>query len=328
MHTLFARLIAAERTRSRSTQRVFAQRLRISQALLSQWENGGALPRAQRLPALAKSLDVKLDDLRSAYEQSRGPAAPEPRRALGVEELHGAARAHVLAHGPKRLDIWVIGGTNLTVMKRAELLEKRWKENLLWGVSYNLLWPLDLVDEEKFGTVLATLSGLARKAAAEHGAFLASSKHDPSRPAWLDLGAANRPGAINHFALSIFDAPRRAMRDVYARLAAAEAGGAHGVVHGFVPGHDGSAPLTGAAARRIMRVWHPETGIVAYRPLDAATPAAANIRLMPVTEKIVARLSPELEESNYWFWLTPAGARRVANAVADFEEAVAIEGKA
>ncbi len=321
MDTAFARLIRDRRAASGATQRAFAERLAVSQALLSQWESGAGLPRPQRLSALAKALGVKLDELRSAYEQSKAPAAPEPRRALGIEELHAAARAHVLAYGPKRLDIWVIGATNLSVMKRAELLEKRWKENLLWGVNYNLLWVLDIVDEDRLGTVLATLSSLAHKVETEHAAFADAARRDASRPAWLKTTDNWRPGAVNHYALSALEPPRRAMLDVYARLARAEADGARGTVHAFVAGHDRHTPAA-EAARRLMRVWHPETGIVAYRPLDAATPAAANIRLMPVTEKIVARLAPELEESNYWFWLTPAGARRVVNAIADFEGAI------
>lgn len=324
MDTPFARLIRTARDKSAATQRAFAQSLGVSQALLSQWEAGAALPRPQRLSALAKALGVKLDAIRSVYEQSKAPAAPEPRRALGVEELHAAARAHVLAHGPQRLEVWVIGATNLSVMKRAELLEKRWKENLLWGVNYNLLWALDLVDEDRFGTVLATLSGLARKVAAEHADFVKQSKTDAGRPPWFATGAAAKPGAINHYALSILGAPRRAMVDLYSKLARDEAGGGvRGTVHGFIQGHGDAEPLAAAAARHVMRVWHPETGIVAYRPLDAATPAAANVRLMPVTEKIETRVAPELEESNYWFWLTPAGARRIVNAVADFEGAVA-----
>lgn len=313
----FARFMRDRRARAGASQRTFAARLGVSQALLSQWENGAATPRPQRLPALARALDVTQAALRSVYEPARAAAAPapEPRRALGIEELHAQARAHVLAHGPEKLDILVLGATNLSVMRRAELLEKRWKENLLWGVDYTIVWALDLVDADRFGAVLSTLAGLARKAVEDFPEQRRRASEDPAAPPFLRKSAdGGRPGRIRHLAVSILEQPRRAVLDLYARLAPGEA-------RPYASGHDASSSEVAAAARGLMRVWHPESGVVAYRPLDALTPAAANIRLMPVTERIVARVAPELEESNYWFWLTPAGARRVVNAVTDLEHA-------
>lgn len=327
--TPFAKFLREARAAAGQSQRAFALRLGVSQALLSHWENGAATPRPQRLVALARALGVSRAAIQSVYEPSRalsGPP-PEPRRALGVEELHAQARAHVLAHGPERLEIWVLGATNLSVMRRAELLEKRWKENLLWGVDYTIVWALDLVDEDRFGTVLSTLAGLARKAAEEFPDLRRRARDDPAAPPFLrGRGGRDRPGRINHVAISILERPRRAMIDAYARLASGASEG--GRAAPYSAGHDGSDAAVAAAARALMRVWHPESGVVAYRPLDATTPAAANIRLMPVTERIVARVAPELEESNYWFWLTPAGARRVVNAVADLEDAVSGGGAA
>lgn len=319
----FGSYLRAARARAGQSQRAFAARLGVSQALLSHWENGAATPRPQRLPALARALGVARASLSSVYEASRAAAGPppEPRRALGVEELHAQARAHVLAHGPEKLEIWVLGATNLSVMRRAELLEKRWKENLLWGVDYTIVWALDLVDEDRFGTALSTLAALARKAAEEFPDQRRRARADPASPAFLrKAGGRDRPGRIRHLAVSILESPRGAMIDAYTRLAAGASDGA--VAAPYTPGHDGSDAAVSRAARALMRVWHPESGVVAYRPLDATTPAAANVRLMPVTERIVARIAPELEESNYWFWLTPAGARRVVNAVVDLEDAV------
>jgi hypothetical protein len=76
------------------------------------------------------------------------------------------------------------------------------------------------------------------------------------------------------------------------------------------------------AAKKLLRCWQPETGIVFYRPKTITTPPVANIRLMPVSEHIVEGLSPEAEQSQYWFWLSPRGAARINNAVTAFERAI------
>lgn len=325
----FASLLRSRRAAAHATQREFADDLGISQALLSQWEAGAALPRLQRLASLARALKIDPDALRALYEKSRNVpnAAQASRRALAVEELHAQARGHVLEYGPDRLEIWVIGATNLTVMKRADLLEKRWKENLLWGVDYTMVWPLDCVDEESFGTVLATLTALAAKVVAEYPRWRGDARREGALgPQWLADRLKEKAGCgrIHHVAFSILDHPRRAMLQAYQQLRKTyqDAGGALGTAHAYVAGHGAAPDDVAAAARRLIRAWHPDTGVVVYRPRDGATPAAANIRLMPVSEAIVTRLAPELEDSNYWFWLSPAGARRIVNALVDLEGAV------
>jgi transcriptional regulator with XRE-family HTH domain len=326
MESKFAALIRDRRIGAGLTQRDLAARLGVSQALLSQWEAGLNNPRASKLPAIAEALRIPIATLRAATAERR-PApqqtASDARRALSIEELHAQARAHVMADGPDRLDIWVIGAANLSVMRRADLLERRWRENLLWGFDYSVVWALDLVDEDRFGTVLSLLSELERKVAREHPSWLKNLEPDfVGQPRWLSARRNKRVGRINHYALSILEAPKRATLSLYARFERAQGEG-FGRVHPFVAGHDESSAAVSTAARALMRVWHPETGVVLYRPIDGKTPAAANIRLMPVTEEIVTRIAPELEEPNYWFWLSPAGARRLAAAVDGLESAIA-----
>ena len=45
------------------TQSELAQLLGVSQANISQWETGEAMPRADKLPELAKILECSIDDL-------------------------------------------------------------------------------------------------------------------------------------------------------------------------------------------------------------------------------------------------------------------------
>lgn len=55
--------IERQRKKSNITQSELAQMLGVSQANISQWETGEALPRADKLPQLAEILGCKIDDL-------------------------------------------------------------------------------------------------------------------------------------------------------------------------------------------------------------------------------------------------------------------------
>src|SRR5262249_21144482 len=93
------------------------------------------------------------------------------------------------------------------------------------------------------------------------------------------------------------------------------------------PAGSGEAAVAGAA-RELLRCWQPETGIGFYRPKKITTPPGANTRPIAVSAHIVEGLSPEAEQSQYWFWLSPRGAARINNAVTAFERAIlAVEQK-
>ncbi|MCI9626491.1 MAG: helix-turn-helix transcriptional regulator [Clostridia bacterium] len=55
--------IEFRRKKENITQSQLAERLGVSQANISQWENGEAFPRADKLPALAEALNCTIDDL-------------------------------------------------------------------------------------------------------------------------------------------------------------------------------------------------------------------------------------------------------------------------
>ncbi len=335
----FGAMIRRARSARGLTQRALAGRLGVSQALLSAWESETNLPRPSKLPEIAAALGLERDALEAAHHRaaqeaeaptppvrSPDPASPPP---MSVELLHAQARMHARRYGPSQLGVWALGADNLTVMKRAELLEKRWRENLLWGFDYTIVWSLDVVDEDNFATVLAILSDLERKVSEDWPRWIAAQRAEPvgpSRPEWLDRESA-APGRVNHYAISVYQPPDPVVLATYQaleRAAAADTGVIRGRVrpyracHGGLEGAD--AALT-RAARRLIRQWPPESGMVIYRPLTPFAPAAANIRLMPVTQEIVERVAPQLEESRYWFWLSPAGARRIVNALIEFEAA-------
>jgi len=294
------------------TQKQVARDLGISQSALSAWESGQTLPPRPQMARIAAVLGVGVDALEAYFEKAESEESYAPR-TLG--RIHYQASEHVKRYGPDNLSIWILGATNLSVME-STYVQERWRANLGRGIDYNLVWFLDLVPEESFRAAIAIFAEIERRTAAEHKA-----------------GGGARPlGAIHHYATNAFEPPSELMTALYRQLeeAVAAAGkAAKARVHPYVAAVKTAAtapkPAEAAladAARKLLRCWNPDTGIVFYRPKTITTPPAANIRLMPVAEHIIDGLSPEAEQSQYWFWLSPRGAARINNAVTAFEQAV------
>ncbi len=298
------------------TQKQVARDLGISQSALSAWESGQTLPPRPQIVRLAGVLGVGVEALEAYFEKAESEEGYAPR-SLG--RIHFQAAEHIKRYGPDNLSIWILGATNLSVME-STFVQERWRANLGRGIDYNLIWFLDLVPEESFRAAIAVFAEIERRMAAEHQA----------------QGGAGSLGAIHHYATNGYDAPSELMTALYRQLGEAlsaasdkAAPAAKTRVHPYVAALRGppSAPGPGEAAvadaaKKLLRCWQPETGIVFYRPKTITTPPVANIRLMPVSEHIVEGLSPEAEQSQYWFWLSPRGAARINNAVTAFERAI------
>jgi transcriptional regulator with XRE-family HTH domain len=331
------------------TQKTLAAQMDVSQAALSAWESGAGLPRREKLAELARALGVEHAELEAAAVAAAGgaqrKAEPETSGALAVERLHDQARAHVRVYGADAMSIWVLGANNLKVMRRPELLDRRWRENLLWGLDYNVVWVLDLLDDPtELATTLTTLAGLEEAAVRDWPDWAAQAGRLAESDS-LNRRPPERCGVVNHYAVNGFDEPGRAMLTRYANaVAAAKAlaapdGPKRGTVHPYLsslradnrdcPRNDPGA--LSDAVKATLRCWQPETGIVLYRPHPhrPQVPAAANIRLMPVATEIISHSAPELEQPNYWFWLAPSGAARMVDAMTALEAAVgALEAEA
>lgn len=279
------------------TQKQVANELEISQSALSAWESGQTLPPRLQMARIAAVLGVSADRLETYFEKAESEENYAPR-SLG--RIHFQAAEHVKRYGPDNLSIWILGATNLSVME-SPFVQERWRANLGRGIDYHLIWFLDLLPEESFRAAIAIFAEIEQRTAAEHRAR-----------------SASRPrGAIHHYATNAFEPPAAAAR--VRPYAAAVTGGSKA-----------PTPAEGAvadAARKLLRCWHPDTGVVFYRPKTITTPPAANIRLMPVSEHIVDGFSLEAEQSQYWFWLSPRGAARINNAVTAFERAVQATGR-
>ena len=52
-----------QRKKQSITQKELAAKMGVTQALISQWETGEAMPRSDKLPELAKILDCSIDEL-------------------------------------------------------------------------------------------------------------------------------------------------------------------------------------------------------------------------------------------------------------------------
>jgi len=297
------------------TQKRVAKELGISQSALSAWESGQTLPPRPQIERIAAVLGVGVEALESYFEKAETEENYAPR-SLG--RIHVQAAEHIKRYGPDNLSIWILGATNLSVME-STFVQERWRANLMRGIDYNLIWFLDLVPEESFRAAIAIFAEIERRMAAEHKA----------------QGGARPLGKIHHYATNAFEPPSEMMTALYRQLEEAVAAGdrkaasARGRVHAYVAATGGrsAAPAPAAAAladaaKKLLRLWQSETGMVFYRPKTITTPPVANIRLMPVSEHIIDGLSPEAEQSQYWFWLSPRGAARINNAVTAFERAI------
>lgn len=56
------------RTEKGYSQAALAEKIGVSQQAVTQWETGDAMPRADKLPELARLLGCKVDDLLSKQE--------------------------------------------------------------------------------------------------------------------------------------------------------------------------------------------------------------------------------------------------------------------
>jgi transcriptional regulator with XRE-family HTH domain len=294
------------------TQKQVARDLGISQSALSAWESGQTLPPRPQIERIAGVLGIGVDQLEAYFEKAESEESYAPR-SLG--RIHAQAAEHVKRYGSDNLSIWILGATNLSVME-SSFVQERWRANLGRGLDYHLIWFLDLVPEESFRAAITIFAEIERRTAAEQKA----------------QRGAGTPGAIHHYATSGFEAPSEMMTALYRQLHEAlstDRDKAKVRVHPYASATKAPPPAAGSgeaavadAARKLLRCWQPETGIVFYRPKTITTPPVANIRLMPVSEHIVEGLSPEAEQSQYWFWLSPRGAARLNNAVTAFERAI------
>ena len=297
------------------TQKQVARDLGISQSALSAWESGQTLPPRPQIERIAGALGVSVEQLEAYFEKAESEESYAPR-SLG--RIHFQASEHVKRYGPDNLSIWILGASNLSVME-STLVQERWRANLGRGLDYNLIWFLDLVPEESFRAAIAIFADIEQRTAAERQA----------------QGGAGAVGTIRHFATSAFDAPSEPMMALYRQLRETLSPGGDKAappkvrVHPYVGATKDASGATipadtavAEAAKKLLRSWQPETGIVFYRPTTITTPPVANIRLMPVSEHIVEGLLPEAEQSQYWFWLSPRGAARINSAVMAFERAI------
>ena len=77
--------IEVYRKKQKITQCELANKMGISQANVSQWENGEALPRTDKLPLLAKILNCTIDELFGNEKQNlRAEPASKAKSALAM----------------------------------------------------------------------------------------------------------------------------------------------------------------------------------------------------------------------------------------------------
>lgn len=294
------------------SQRALAQKLRLSQSIVSNWENGVAIPPAAHLHAIVDALkidEVERVRLVDTHRQSELRSAIQPRTIDYI--LHDAAE--FLDSNPGTT-IWMLGPENLPVLEVGTVREV-WVRNLERPVSYHLIWVLDWVDPDMFGVALPHFAQIADAAATK---CVAEGRA---------LGAMGR---MHFHAVTVESNPSAATIAVYRRFCEAlnnERGNGDALLEvepyyqlSEVP--DAFAEQRVAlhtATERLVHIWQPETSLILYDSPRIATPPVANIRFMPVSEQIHTKASGV---DTPMYWLAPRGAARLKEAVSQFASAL------
>jgi transcriptional regulator with XRE-family HTH domain len=284
------------------SQKILADKLDFSQSLVSAWENSAAAPSAEQIRALARVLARDEHLLVEACELTEIRNAAKPR---SIEAILNDA-ADFLTEHPSEL--WLLGPNHLPVLESGSARDA-WLENLEQGFSYNLIWVLDCITPADLNTALPHFAKIAAEAA-QHGA------------------AADEPlGEIRCHAVNASNHEVEAA-GTYERFRAAleldESGvGEYLKMLPYYPLADwrstwpDETKALDEATKELVRVWQPETSIILYQPRSPVAPPVANMRLMPVSERIFTR---DGIEQRPMYWLRPPGAARISHVVANVEE--------
>jgi hypothetical protein len=156
-----------------------------------------AEPEHEAATSCATILGTDIETLQPYFEKAESEESYAPR---SVGRIHFQAAQHVKRYGPENLSIWILGATNLSVMESAQVQE-RWRDNLLRGIDYNLIWFLDLVAEESFRAAVAVFAEIEKRVAAE-----------------INSERSRQPGRISHFASNAFERPAEPIVPLYHQL--------------------------------------------------------------------------------------------------------------
>jgi transcriptional regulator with XRE-family HTH domain len=291
----------------------------VSQALYSTWESGTAVPKLGKLTKLAAVLQSKREVFMPFYKDvlvTRDPDVPLTGLQRGAREF---VRDHANEHGRAAHDVWILGGTNLSSMKRIELMEGHWGVMLRDGVTLNFIWVLDdLLNIGTFAAMLTPLATLAKNVWEEKGEKAGRVVH------YAVQGCKPAPDALDCYK-RLKKATMAAAEEAVRSKASVDAEGYIETMHDLYSVDELSWPpeekeSLREAVKEILREWQPDTGIVAYRPLRHAVPPAANIRLMPLSKEIVTGVASEVEGHGRWFWLSPTLTQRLIQAINRFSE--------
>jgi transcriptional regulator with XRE-family HTH domain len=294
---------------ARLSQRALAQRLNLSQSMVSAWENGAAIPSAEHLLVVIETLKLDGEErvrLEEARRQAELRSALEPRTIEYI--LHDASA--FLDANPKTT-IWMLGPENLPVLEVGSVRET-WVRNLERPTSYHLVWVLDWVEPDKF------------KVALPHFAQIASAAAEKCGEEGRDLQSMGR---VHFHALIMQRDTKTPAIEIYRRFCEAlarEGNDANQLleVRPYFPLEtleDRLADAVHSATQRLVHIWQPETSLILYHSPRVATPPVANISLMPVSEEIHTKAAGTHRPM---YWLSPPGAAHLNDAVLQLSEAL------
>ena len=282
---------------------MLADKLDFSQSLVSAWENSASAPSPEQVRTLARLLAADEHVLAAACEVTEIRNAAKPRTIDLI--LNDAAE--FLEEHPSVL--WLLGPNHLPVLESGSARET-WLENLEKGFSYNLIWVLDCITPQDLKTALPHFAQIAEEAARRGSAGnhqLGKIFCHAVNASWQEVPTI---GTYERF-LDALKVDESGIRDFltilpYHALADWEA----------TWGDETKAVRT--ATEELIRVWHPATSIILYQPKSLVAPPVANIRMMPVSERIFTKDGGA--EQRPMYWLRPDGAAQISHVVTNLDE--------
>jgi len=199
-------LIRSSREAKGISQIELARRLKMAQSTVSGWEGGRIVPGPDRIKPLSKLLGLSEEDLKFAVAAQASATESMSRRGMNASEYVREVSKYFSGLGTKEIDAWVITPVRPPVQNHS-LIQENWIENIAAGLTYNIIWAIDSIEDRAVLDIVMPLNRVAVEASRRSGATrkpegrLGGIRHyfcacTLSRTEWvavLDSGAGDDP---------------------------------------------------------------------------------------------------------------------------------------
>jgi transcriptional regulator with XRE-family HTH domain len=304
MESVFSRTISEGRREAKLTQNEECTKVRkilrdrkvritFTQATLSAWESGRQHPSQKMLPVVEAVADVlpltvdkktllNLVTTHHLFRQGRRPDVSETQYLRDASSF--------IKSNNHNIDIWIVGPTRLPIVVSEEI-RQTWVINLRFGVNYNIIWILDLLDDATLSAITETLAYI-------------SETLDKST-----LTTSNHHGKITHYLTSLSN-PDRSQDEIRSRfkLLLPDLGS------DLTQFRELSEPLPAHLRDRFLLDGLGIATLVLYKPRSLSVTPIASIALRDVRRFLAD------EKHREFLWLENEQAQLLRSSVTSFEK--------